>query len=111
MVGEAIFAAQSKREEARTFRNAVDAANAEIRPRSRDALKILPGLLPILGSTEQEAKRKEAELDELHPAAVGIWMLSEQMQFRLYDYPLDAPLPTADIRAIRPGLHAARGAA
>ncbi len=26
-------------------------------------------------------------------------MLSEQMDFRLYDYPQDAPLPTADIRA------------
>ena len=26
-------------------------------------------------------------------------MLSEQMGFRLYDYPQDGPLPTADIRA------------
>jgi alkanesulfonate monooxygenase SsuD/methylene tetrahydromethanopterin reductase-like flavin-dependent oxidoreductase (luciferase family) len=33
--------------------------------RRPDTLKVLPGLSPILGSTEQEAKRKEAELDEL----------------------------------------------
>ena len=38
-------------------------------------------------------------LNELLHPAVGIWMLSEQMDFRLYDYPQDGPLPTADIRA------------
>ncbi len=52
--------------------------------RSPDAVKILPGLSPIVASTEQEARRKEAELDELILPAVGVWMLSEQMQFRLY---------------------------
>ena len=67
--------------------------------RSPDTLAILPGLSPIVGSTEAEAKRKEAELDELILPAVGVWMLSEQMQFRLYDYALDAPLPSDDIRA------------
>ena len=62
-------------------------------------LKVLPGLLPILGSTEKEALEKETMLNELLHPAVGIWMLSEQMDFRLYDYPQDGPLPTADIRA------------
>jgi FMN-dependent oxidoreductase (nitrilotriacetate monooxygenase family) len=62
-------------------------------------LKVLPGLLPILGSTEKEALDKETMLNELLHPAVGIWMLSEQMGFRLYDYPQDGPLPTADIRA------------
>ncbi len=98
MVGETIFAAQSKLDEARAFRNAV----MERMPkygRSPEAVKILPGLSPIVASTEQEARRKEAELDELILPAVGVWMLSEQMQFRLYDYPLDGPLPSADIRA------------
>jgi N-acetyl-S-(2-succino)cysteine monooxygenase len=97
MVAEAIFAAQSKLDEARTYRNAV----MERMPkhgRSPDTLKILPGLSPIVASTEQEAKRKEAELDELILPAVGVWMLSEQMQFRLYDYELDARLPSGDIR-------------
>jgi N-acetyl-S-(2-succino)cysteine monooxygenase len=98
MVGEAIFAAQSKLDEARVFRNAVMARMPKY-GRSPDAVKILPGLSPIVASTEQEALRKEAELDELILPAVGVWMLSEQMQFRLYDYDLDAPLPCADIRA------------
>ncbi len=98
MVAEAIFAAQSRLDEARTYRNAV----MERMPkygRSPDTLAILPGLSPIVGSTEAEAKRKEAELDELILPAVGVWMLSEQMQFRLYDYALDAPLPSDDIRS------------
>jgi N-acetyl-S-(2-succino)cysteine monooxygenase len=98
MVAEAIFAAQSRLDEARTYRNAV----MERMPkygRSPDTLTILPGLSPIVGSTEAEAKRKETELDELILPAVGVWMLSEQMQFRLYDYALDAPLPSNDIRA------------
>lgn len=97
-VGEVIFAAQSRREEAVRFRNAV----RERMPghgRDPEQLKILPGLLPILGSTEREALAKEEMLNELLHPAVGIWMLSEQMDFRLYDYPEDAPLPTADIRA------------
>jgi alkanesulfonate monooxygenase SsuD/methylene tetrahydromethanopterin reductase-like flavin-dependent oxidoreductase (luciferase family) len=34
----------------------------------------------------------------LHPS-VGVWMLSEQLKFRLYDIPDTAKLPVADIRA------------
>ena len=98
MVGEAIFAAQAKLDEARAFRNAV-MQRMPTYGRSPDAVKILPGLSPIVGSTEQEAKRKEAELDELILPAVGVWMLTEQIQFRLYDYDLDSALPCDEIRA------------
>jgi FMN-dependent oxidoreductase (nitrilotriacetate monooxygenase family) len=98
MVGETIFAAQSKLDEARAYRTAVKDRMPKY-GRSPETLKVLPGLSPILGSTELEAKRKEAELDELILPAVGVWMLSEQMRFRLYDYDLDARLPCGDIRA------------
>jgi N-acetyl-S-(2-succino)cysteine monooxygenase len=98
MVAEAIFAAQSRLDEARTYRDAVKQRMPKY-GRSPDTLKVLPGLSPIVASTEQEAKRKEAELDELILPAVGVWMLSEQMQFRLYDYALDDRLPSDAIRA------------
>jgi FMN-dependent oxidoreductase (nitrilotriacetate monooxygenase family) len=98
MVAETIFAAQGKLDEARTFRDAVKQRMPKY-GRCPDTLRVLPGLSPILGSTEQEARRKEDELDELILPAVGVWMLSEQMKFRLYDYPLDAKLPSDDIRA------------
>jgi alkanesulfonate monooxygenase SsuD/methylene tetrahydromethanopterin reductase-like flavin-dependent oxidoreductase (luciferase family) len=88
-----IVAAQSNRQEALKFRAAV---KQRMPGHGRDPaiLKVLPGLLPILGSTEKEALEKETMLNELLHPAVGIWMLSEQMQFRLYDYPQDGPLPT-----------------
>jgi FMN-dependent oxidoreductase (nitrilotriacetate monooxygenase family) len=98
MVGEVIFAAQTRREEATKFRAALH-ARMPVYGRAPEDMKILPGLSPILGSTEREAKRKEEELDDLVLPAVGLWMLSEQMQFRLYDYAADAVLPTAEIRA------------
>ena len=98
MVGETIFAAQGKRDEAIKFRNAVR-ARMPVHGRDPELLRILPGLVPIMGATEKEALEKEKMLNELLHPAVGIWMLSEQMDFRLYDYPQDGPLPTAEIRA------------
>ena len=97
-VAETIFAAQGRREEASKFRATVR-ARMPAHGRDPEILKVLPGLMPILGSTEKEALEKEKTLNELLHPAVGIWMLSEQMKFRLYDYPQDAPLPTVDIRA------------
>src|SRR4029079_13078810 len=49
--------------------------------------------------SERWPLHKKRRLSELRHPAVGIWMLSEQMDFRLYDYPQEGPLPTADIRA------------
>lgn len=98
MVAETIFAAQSNPEEARAFRDTVKRRMAAY-GRDPEELKILPGLSPIVAATEQEAQRKEAEVDALILPAVGVWMLSEQMRFRLYDYALDAKLPTDDMRA------------
>ena len=97
-VAETIFAAQVKLDEAVAFRAKV-AGRMPIYGRDPATLRILPGLSPILGSTEAEARRKEAELDELILPAVGVWMLSEQMSYRLYETPLDALFPSAEIRA------------
>lgn len=98
MIAETIFAAQSKLDEAQTFRTAVKERMPKY-GRDPETLKVLPGLSPVVGSTEAEARHKEQELDDLILPAVGVWMLSEQMRFRLYDYALDAKLPTTDIRA------------
>ena len=95
-----IFAAQTRMDDAVRFRNAIHEKMARC-GRPATALKLLPGLLPILGSTVVEARRKEEELDALVVPAVGIWMLSEQMGFRLYGHEPAAALPVADIRAAR----------
>lgn len=97
-IAEVIFTAQTKLSEALSFREAVQTRMPKY-GRDPTGLRILPGLLPIIGDTEQAALRKEAELNELLHPAVGIWMLSEQLKFRLYDFPADAKLPTSEIRA------------
>jgi alkanesulfonate monooxygenase SsuD/methylene tetrahydromethanopterin reductase-like flavin-dependent oxidoreductase (luciferase family) len=98
IVAELIFAAQSRREEATKFRSAVKERMPKY-GRDPDLLRVLPGLMPVIGATEKDALEKEKMMNELLHPAVGIWMLSEQMDFRLYDYPQDGLLPTADIRA------------
>ena len=58
VVAEAIFAARSRLDEARTYRKAV----MERMPkygRSPDTLTILPGPSPIVGSTDAEANARK----------------------------------------------------
>ena len=95
---EVIFTAQTKLNEAVAFREAVE-GRMPAHGRDPAGLRVLPGLMPIISDTEASALRKEEELNELLHPAVGVWMLSEQLKFRLYDFPIDAKLPTADIRA------------
>jgi FMN-dependent oxidoreductase (nitrilotriacetate monooxygenase family) len=95
---EVIFTAQTKLAEALAFREAVETRMPK-HGRDPAALRVLPGLMPIIGDTETSALRKEEELNELLHPAVGVWMLSEQLKFRLYEFPAEAKLPTADIRA------------
>jgi FMN-dependent oxidoreductase (nitrilotriacetate monooxygenase family) len=102
-IGEAIFTAQGKLSDARAFRADIHARMAK-RGRSPDSVKIMPGLSPILAATEEAAKRREADFSELAHPSVGVWMLTEMTGFRLYDYSLDALLPTKDIRANNPAL-------
>ena len=97
-VAEVIFAAQGSRENGIAFRKAIHDKMTAC-GRRPESLKILPGLSPILGSTEAEARRKEQELEALVVPAVAIWILSDQLKFRLYDYDPAEPLPVAAIRA------------
>ena len=102
-IGEAIFTAQGTLPNAQAFRADIH-ARMEKRGRAAHSVKIMPGLSPLLGDTEASALRREAEFAELAHPSVGVWMLSEMTKFRLYDHPLDAPLPTRDIRAFNPAL-------
>ena len=102
-IGEAIFTAQGALPGARAFRSDIHARMKNL-GRSPDSIKIMPGLSPVLGDTEEHAKRREAEFAELAHPSVGVWMLTEMTKFRLYDHPLDSLLPTKDIRAANPAL-------
>ena len=62
--------------------------------RSPDALKILPGISPIIGRTQAEAQEKFEQLQFLIDPAVGLGLLSGFLGgFNFSPYPLDGPLP------------------
>ncbi|NOU92218.1 NtaA/DmoA family FMN-dependent monooxygenase [Paenibacillus sp. LMG 31456] len=89
---EAIFTAQQTFEDARTFY--ADLKSKLIRyGRSPEHVKILPGICPIIGQTEAEAKDKEAELNELTNPEYSLLQLSNRIGYDLSSYPLDGPLP------------------
>lgn len=99
-IAEAIFTAQTKLEDAKAFRTTIHAMMAQEGRRPEEVV-IMPGLSPLLGSTEAEAKRLEEELGDLVHPEVGVWMLSENLNFPLYDYDPDERLPVDAIRAVR----------
>jgi FMN-dependent oxidoreductase (nitrilotriacetate monooxygenase family) len=89
---EAIFTAQQTLEEAKLFYSDVKTRLLRY-GRSPDQLKILPGICPIIGATEAEAKEKEQEINELTVPEYGLGQLSHMLGVDLYTYPLDGPLP------------------
>ncbi len=57
-------------------------------------LKILPGISPIVGRTESEARQKYDALQELIPDEIGVALLASYLSIKdLSQYPLEGPLP------------------
>lgn len=61
--------------------------------RAPDSLRILPGLVAIIGSTEAEAQAKAASLEQLVHHRVGIGQLRDLLGVDLTDHDPDGPLP------------------
>lgn len=61
--------------------------------RPEDAIVICPGLVVIIGGTEQEARRREQELWETTPIEYGLHRLAEKLQLDPSILKLDEPLP------------------
>jgi FMN-dependent oxidoreductase (nitrilotriacetate monooxygenase family) len=89
---EAVFTAQQTLEDAQHFYEDVK-RRAERYGRSREEIKILPGICPIIGDTEDEAKEKENRLHQLINPEYSLAQLSSRIGFDLSGYPLDIPLP------------------
>lgn len=64
--------------------------------RSPEALKVLPGLVPIIGGTEADARRRKDELDELAGDA-ELRKLALRVGVPVAELKLDEPLPLARI--------------
>lgn len=90
---EVIFTAQQTLEDAQAFYRDVKGRLAKYGRRS-EQLKIMPGIFPVLGATESEAKAKYQELQDLILPEVGLALLSGLTgDFDLSKYPVDGPLP------------------
>lgn len=61
--------------------------------RSPDSVKILPGLLTTLGSTEEEARRRSDELHDRGPASYSTQWLSHSIGYDTSQLALDEKFP------------------
>jgi N-acetyl-S-(2-succino)cysteine monooxygenase len=89
---EVVFTAWQTLKEAQAFYSDLKSLVAQY-GRSPDQLHIMPGIFPVLGATEEEAREKESRLQELVLPQVGLSMLSASLNVDLTGCPLDGPLP------------------
>ncbi len=90
---DVVFSAAQTMGEAQAFYADVKARLAKF-GRQADDLKIMPGVSPIVGETESEARAKYDALQELIPDQVGVALLASYLSLKdLSAYPLDGPLP------------------
>jgi N-acetyl-S-(2-succino)cysteine monooxygenase len=86
-----VYTAIQELPKARQFRDGLRARVAQA-GRSPDDVKVMPGMLPIIGSTQAEAAAKLAELQALIDPRIGLSLL--RVDFGdLSGYDLDGPLP------------------
>jgi FMN-dependent oxidoreductase (nitrilotriacetate monooxygenase family) len=93
---EAIFTAHMEKRTAQEFYSDIK-ARVTASGRNPDQVLILPGLSPMIGSTEAEAQRLRRELDDLTDPEVGRKRLSGRFGgFDFSHLPLDKPLAPED---------------
>lgn len=94
---DVIFTVQPTLAGAKTFYADLK-ARAQAFGRSPNALKILPGLVPIVGRSEAHAQELQALLKErTHPLA-GLTFMSASMNYDLSQHPLDELFPDIEDR-------------
>ncbi|MFE5185465.1 LLM class flavin-dependent oxidoreductase [Streptomyces sp. NPDC056628] len=89
---EAVFTAQQTIEDARAFYADLKARTAEA-GRDPDHIKVLPGIVPVIGSTEAEARAAERVLEDHIVHTHGVARLESLLQLEPGTLELDGPLP------------------
>ncbi|HEY0297414.1 MAG TPA: LLM class flavin-dependent oxidoreductase, partial [Bordetella sp.] len=89
---EVVFATQSILEDAVAFAKDLK-DRVEKAGRSRDSLKIMLGVAPMVGDSYEDAQRKVAELARLVKPEVALKTLSDRLGHDMSKFPLDEPLP------------------
>jgi FMN-dependent oxidoreductase (nitrilotriacetate monooxygenase family) len=93
---EAVFTAWQTLPEGQAFYTDLKARVARA-GRDPRLVKILPGIVPVLGATEHEARQLERELDELLVWDYGLAQLSGILTVRLGPGDLDRPLADLEL--------------
>lgn len=91
---EAVFTAQQTIEDARAFYADLKERTAAA-GRDPDHIKVLPGIVPVIGSTEAEALAAEQELEDHIVYAHGVGRLESLLQLAPGSLELDAELPAS----------------
>jgi FMN-dependent oxidoreductase (nitrilotriacetate monooxygenase family) len=89
---EAVFTAQRTLEEGQEFYGDLK-QRATALGRTPDEIVVLPGIVPVLGSTEAEAKARDLEFEERINPEYGLVQLSRFFNLDLTGLDLDKPLP------------------
>ncbi|TXS47844.1 LLM class flavin-dependent oxidoreductase [Streptomyces sp. t39] len=89
---EAVFTAQQTLADGQTFYKDLKSRLARY-GRRPDEVKILPGICPVIGATEAQARALEDELTALQVPEYGLQQLSGMLGTDLSGLPLDGPLP------------------
>ncbi|CAG7638505.1 Nitrilotriacetate monooxygenase component A [Paenibacillus solanacearum] len=92
-----IFTTQNHLKDSQAFYQSVKQKAVSFGRKPGD-VSIMPGIVPFIGDTVQEAQAKFKELQELIIPSVGLKILSSYMGgLDLTQFPLDGPLPDLDI--------------
>jgi FMN-dependent oxidoreductase (nitrilotriacetate monooxygenase family) len=90
---DVVFAASQTLSEAQSYYADVKRRLAQ-HGRAPHQLQVMPGIAPIVGDSESEAREKYEALQELIPDAVGVALLASYLSIGdLSSYPIDGPLP------------------
>lgn len=97
---DVIFAVPNSSGGAAKHRQAINAALAEA-GRSRDDVKVIWGITPVVGESEAEVKAKrEAILANIHPEAALV-LLSGHLNYDLSTWPKDRPLSELEVSGVQ----------
>jgi FMN-dependent oxidoreductase (nitrilotriacetate monooxygenase family) len=94
---EAVFTAQQTMAEAQDFYSDLKSRTKRL-GRDPDTIKILPGIVPVIGSTEAEAAERDAALEERIVHEYGQRQLARLLRVPVEQLELDRELP-ADLPA------------
>ena len=99
---EVVFSVQQQIEPAREYYADLKARAAKY-GRPPDAIKVMPGVVPVVGRTKREAEQKFEKLQALIHPGHGVAMLSDIVGMDLSPFPLDGPLPDVPLHNSQQG--------